>query len=214
MIGFQWYVARSKPMAEYITRDRLEMDGFDVFLPCIRSRHPRRGHEDQPLFPGYIFVYCDLDPSRWTLLRRLPHPVSLVTFGGIAPAVPNEVIEELAQRVQSINGGGGAWTSFRHGDRVRVSSGPFETLAQVAYETNSPRQRVRVLMEFMGRMVSAEVPWWEVTPVLGHEPSSTYPVRRPRRTRGRGRWVKGHGSRLDEEPLPVAAGLDSGRPLS
>ena len=212
-MGLAWYVARTKPLAEYVSRDRLRSAGFEVFMPCVRSRRPRPGRRDEPLFPGYLFIQCDLATTSRAMLRRLPQPVSLVGFGGVTPPLPDTVVGQLLDRVSALDGGGGLWTQFQVGDRVMVSSGSLEGLAQVDCDTNSPRQRVRVLMEFMGQLVRAEVPWWEVRPTTEHDPFAAMQDLRRRRTRGRGRWIRGSGPRA-AATHELAAAQDNGRPSS
>ena len=65
------------------------------------------------------------------------------------------------------------------------------TVAEVVEESKSPQGRVKVLLEFMGRLVSAQVGWQDLTPIQDEQ----YPKRRvPRRTRGGGRWIRDAGS--------------------
>jgi len=185
-------------MAEYAARDHLEIAGIEVFLPCARAHPSRPGHQDAPLFPGYLFLNYDLEEQGWARLHRIPQLLGLVAFGGEVPPVPDEVIDELAQRVRAINGTGGLWTRFRSGDRVRVALGPTESLAEVIEETKSPQSRVRVLMEFLGRLVEARVRWQDVQPVAANGLVHNHNGHPQRRTRGRGRWIRGFGPRIVE----------------
>ena len=201
-----WYLARTRPLAEYMARDNLATMGVQAFLPCSRTQTPRPGHLDAPLFPGYLFVRYDVEGLGWGPLSRVPQIVGPVAFGGNVPSVPNEVIEELSNRVNAIEARGGLWRRFREGERVRVAVGHIESLGRVIQETTSAQGRVRVLLDFLGRQVEAQVPGWGLNPVA--EDDSVTPVhedtmnpRPQRRTRGGGRWIKGHG--------PRALGLDS-----
>jgi transcriptional antiterminator RfaH len=197
----RWYVARTKPLAEYTARDRLDTAGCEVFLPLVGTVRPRRGRQDAPLFPGYLFLHYDLEERGWQLLNQVPQLAGLVAFDGVVSLVPDEVIAELVERVEAINRSGGLWTHFQVGDRVRVTLGPLGSLADVVVEAKSPRDRVRVLLEFLGRSVYAEVPWKDVRPGGVHDgarsaQSTKYMTpRRLRRTRGRGRHTKGFGPR-------------------
>ena len=100
--------------------------------------------------------------------------------------MPEEVITELKLRVDRINRDGGLWRRFRTGEKVNVVSGNVETLAEVVSEAKSPEGRVKVLLNFMGRMVEAQVPRHSLWPAEG---ASAAARRLPRRTRGRGRWI-------------------------
>ena len=187
-MAHQWYVARTKPLAEYTAASTLEHSGFQVFAPCALTLSPRAGHPDTPLFPGYLFLRCNLKED-WTSVRQVPQIRGLVRFEGQPRPVPDEVIAELAQRVNAFNETGGLRTHYLPGDRVRVMFGATEALAKVTEETKSPQARVGVLMEFFGGSVRAQVPWQNLRLADGftlHESEKA-----TRRTRGRGRWIRG-----------------------
>ncbi len=199
----QWYVARTKPLAEYAAASTLEGSGLQVFAPCVQSHRPRPGHPDTPMFPGYLFLRCDLKRD-WASVHRVPQVWGLVRFGGEPRAVPDDVIAALAQRVSAVNEDGGLYTHYRPGDRVRVIFGATESLAQVVQETKSSQARVRVLMEFMGNLVPTQVPWQNLRPAPTDQFTLHERQRAQRRTRGRGRWVQGL------RPDPVAT-VSNGR---
>jgi transcriptional antiterminator RfaH len=195
----RWYVARTKPLAEYAARDGLLDAGLDVFLPCVQTPRPRNGHQDVPLFPGYLFVRCNLETLSWRRFRWIPHFVGLVRFGDVATWVPDEVITELVERVESINNDGGVRTRLRPGDVISVVLGRGESFAEVVELPRSPQGRVRVLLEFMQRQVYADIPWRYVQAAGVEESRRNSSPEPPRRTRGRSRWIRGHG------PKAVAA---------
>ncbi len=220
-MALKWYAARTRPQAEYLARDRLETDGLEVFLPCVRTPRPRPGHGDVPLFPGYLFLQCDPEEHS---LPRLPQLMNLVRFDGEVASVPDDVIHDLDLRVKAISGSGGLWNRFRDGERVRIAVGPSESLAEVVEGANSPEGRVRVALSFMGRRVETEVPWRDVQPVGLSGVVPIYQDGRPeeqarhggsvRRTRGKGRRIKGRGPRANEGTGDTAGPSNNGHPSS
>ena len=189
----QWYAARTKSRAEYTAADSLRRAGYEVFSPHVATEHPRPGHADAPLFPGYLFLRCDLERQGWPLLRQVPKVLGLVRLGGAVPPVPAEVIADLEQRVQRINTTGGLWSRFLPGQRVRVVHGAVESLGEVIEEATSPQKRVQVLLEFMGRLVKAQVPRQNLLPAPADVLPWNQNRRALRRTRGKGRWLRGFG---------------------
>jgi len=184
-----WYVARTRSLAEYRARDHLEAMDVECFLPTVSTPSPRRGREDDaPLFPGYLFVRYELQEWSTRPLGWGQDLARLVTFGGVAPSVPEQLIDQLRHRVAEINGSGGLWKRYQPGDRVlvRLGSPEWESLAVVVKGAKSPEGRVRVLLEFMGRQVQAQVPWRDVRPA----PDGYAIWRRRRGTRGRGRHFR------------------------
>ena len=215
-MALKWCVASTRSRSEYLARDRMEAAGLEVLLPCARTPRPRPGHSDAPMFPGYLFVHCDLAEQGWSQLRLVPQLLGLVGFGGVLASVPDEVIEELVQRIDVVNGRGGLWLRFKPGDRVRVTLGPLESLAQVVEDAKSPEGRVRVLLDFLGGLTEARVPWSHVQPVGNHgvfrnEDGGSEHGHSPRRTRGGKRWIRGYGPRVVEGSLQRAGAIDNGR---
>lgn len=217
-MALRWYAVRTRPLAEYQARVRLESMGLEVFLPCSRTRRNRSGHEDTPLFPGYLFLRYEAEERGWRRLYRVPQVLGPVAFADEVPALPNKVIDDLKDRVAAINGTGRLWTRFIPGDRVQVSLGPIESLARVVEEALSPEARVTVLLQFLGRQVEAQVPWRDVRPpstqglLIGN-----WSGRIPRGTRGKGRWIKRQGSQSPRSKEGAATGthvLDKGRSSS
>ena len=190
----RWYVIRTRPQCEYSAAGTLAREGFEVFFPCVRTPRPRRGHDDEPLFPGYLFLRLDEQSPAWESPTHHSAVGGWVRFDGAVPAVPDEVIEGLARRVETINGDGGLWARFRRGEMVRVVSGKMESLAEVLEDATSPEARVKVLLEFMGRQVTADVPWRTLNRARSDQDLQGR-RRAPRRTRGRGRWIQGFGPR-------------------
>lgn len=197
-MALAWYVARTNPRAEYLARDQLEGKGIEYYFPVVSTQSPRQGREDAPLFPSYLFLRYDVESSESTSLRAMPGLTGLVTFDGVAPLVPDDVIVNLRQRVAEMNESGGVRSRFKTGDRVwvRWGSGDTEDLAEVLADTRSAQGRVSVLIEFLGRLVRGEVHRSNIRLADNAEASGhKYGNLSRRRTRGKGRWIEGFGSR-------------------
>ena len=187
-----WYVIRAKPRCDSQAAASLERNGFDLFFPRVRIARPSGTKIEAPLFPGYLFLHHDAETLGWASVMRLPGVLGWITFGGVAPVLPDRVVDELIERVDAINVDGGLWTRFKRGDTVQVVTGKLDSLAEVVEAPRSPQDRVRVLLEFMGRLVPAVVPWEHIRPIKDTSGGNDG-GRGRRRTRGRGRWVQGFG---------------------
>lgn len=192
-MALNWYVVRTKPQSEYIAANALRVEGYEHFFPTIQTVQKRSGKEEIPLFPGYLFVRCDVDRGQWPAIGLLSGVLGWVRFDGVASLIADDVVDELARRVESINDNGGLWIKYKLGQKVRVVSGQFESLAQVAEEPTSSDSKVRVLLEFMGQLVSAEVPWSDLH-IAPEDSRGNVNHGGRRRTRGRGRWIRNRGS--------------------
>ncbi len=191
-MGPSWYVLLTEPRAEYLAAAELSRGGFEIFFPRVKAAHKRAGRADEPLFPGYLFLHHDIESGGWPSFRIAHHVVGWVSFGGVIPSIPDQAITDLARRMEALNTSHGLWQRFRPGDRVRVVSGNLEGLAEVVEEAKSPQARTKVLLEFMGRLVQAQIPWQNLRSL---DDSYRDRHRPPRRTRGQGRWIRGFGTR-------------------
>ncbi len=187
----RWYPLRTRARCEHMADSALRKAGFEVFFPIVEIPRPLARKGEVPLFPGYLFVHHDFETETGDSPGYLPGILGWVRFGDTVPAVPDDVIAELARRVGAINTTGGLWHRFRPGDRVRVISRGMDNLAEVLEEPRSPEARVRVLMQFLGRRVQARIPWHDLQP-LDSRSINDGRDRPPRRTRGRGRRIRGN----------------------
>ena len=182
-----WHVIRTEPRSDSLAAAELERGGWQVFAPRLKTMRLRPEPVDSPLFPGYLFVNCDLDQEGVSSFGEAPHVLGWLQFSGLVPSVSDEVINALVQRVEMVNREGSLWTRFRPGQKVRVASRFMNGLGEVVEGTRSPQTKVRVLIEFMGRLVTATVARHDLQPIDGNPYLNK---RVPRRTRGRGRWVR------------------------
>lgn len=206
----RWYVARTRPMVEHAALDHLRSDGFEAFVPCTRTLHARRGRREVPLFPGYLFLRYDLEQEGSRPLRLVPHLRGLVTFEGVAPPVPDHVVEDLAQKVEQMNAGQGLWRRPRPGDQMTVAIGRTQTMAQVVAQAKSPHARVRVLLDFLGTRVPAQVSPESLEFAIGAIRPTAAPHHPPRRTRGSRRWIRGQGPQTGDQPAKGAPSSHNG----
>ncbi|MBM3949614.1 MAG: hypothetical protein FJ312_10355 [SAR202 cluster bacterium] len=189
-----WFVLRTKPNSESLAAANLERQGYELFYPRVAAPQAKQmGYRMVPLFPGYLFLRCADPYYRWPQVQYTPGVSGWVQLGGETPAVPDKAVEDLVERVKAINSTGGLWRRFKPGEHVLVASGKLEGLARVLEGPKTPQGRVRVLMEFLGQLVTATVPWEDVREIQGDQVVGN---RRGRRTRGGGRWIRGFGPHL------------------
>jgi len=187
-----WHVLRTEPRAEYLAADLLAEDGLEVYFPRVKAPEQRTGHDDTPLFPGYLFLKFDPLTEVWPSFRSGHRVSGWVSFQGMIPAVPDDIMTELKQTVESLNSGNGLWQRYRQGEKVRVVSNNIDSLAEIVEEARSPQGQAKVLMNFMGRIIHAQVPWTDLRTIIAQTDEKP---RLPRRTRGKGRFIQGIGPR-------------------
>ena len=155
----EWYCARTQPKHEHIAAASLRRNlGLEVFHPRLRmERATRRGvvNTVEPLFPCYVFVRCALDRSV-NDIRYANGISSLVQFGDRIPIVPEPIIEELKQCFESEEP-----MSVRDrlypGAEVTVADGALMGTRGIVVKLLPSRQRVQILLDFLGRTTLTEV---------------------------------------------------------
>src|SRR6266567_4620484 len=153
-----WYCARTQPKHEHIAAASLAQQlGLEVFHPRLRmERATRRGvvRVIEPLFPCYLFVHCTLD-NRLDEIRYVTGVSSLVHFGNEIPVVPDLVIEELRQCFETEEPMS-VEDRLYPGAEVTVAEGAFLGFRGIIVRL-SARQRVQILLDFLGRTTVTEV---------------------------------------------------------
>jgi transcriptional antiterminator RfaH len=145
--GEAWYAVRTKTCQEQRVEANLRNLGVRTLLPKLRrtdTRSNRRGSRIEPLFPGYIFVQCDIGASAHKI--GYTRGVKYLLGDSTGPvSIDDEVIDLIASRV----GEDGLVTiapSFKVGDAVRVQSGPLQDLVGVFQAQLTPSERVVILL--------------------------------------------------------------------
>lgn len=154
-----WYCVRTHHKREHIAAAHLrKLAGVDVFDPQLRLlRCTRRGRfcNTEPLFPNYLFARFDLG----LMLEKVgctPAVKFVLRFGGRLPEIPETVIADLKQQLAEVSSQ--VLTDAPvEGDEVEIATGAFVgTKAQVTHVLPA-KQRVRVLLDVMGRSVTTEL---------------------------------------------------------
>ena len=159
----QWYCARTQPRLEHVAAGHLRRLGGDVevFCPRIRLQRCRRGGSapfvTEALFPGYLFARFGFAQHHRDV--RYAHGVrGIVQFGHRYPTVPGSWITDLQREFGDDAAVTELATPLAVGTAVRVVGGPFQGLTAVVTRKRSGTERVRVLLEFLGRDIEAELP--------------------------------------------------------
>jgi transcriptional antiterminator RfaH len=157
--AWAWYCARTHPKHEHLAAGGLRKNlGLEVFHPRLRmERATRRGavHVIEPLFPCYIFVRCVL--AQYLDRIRYTYGISgIVHFGQRVPSVADAVIDELKQCFESEEPMRVEEPMYA-GAEVTVAEGAFLGSHGIVVRVLPARQRVQILLEFLGQATLAEV---------------------------------------------------------
>ena len=158
-LKWAWFCLRSQQKHEQIAANCLrQMEGVEVFNPCLRFIQPRRGRKvwiTEPLFPGYLFARFNWHDSLYRV-HYAPGVQSVVHFGNGWPTLPEHVIEEIRAAI------GPAEMrvipdELTPGDEVELLGEIFQGLRAIVTQVMPGRQRVAVLLDFLGRQTTMEL---------------------------------------------------------
>lgn len=146
-----WAVVMAKPNCEALAVVNLNRQGYVCYFPRFRERKPDKTVLIRPLFPRYLFVLFD---QVWYSMRGT-RGVSHVLMGEDGPAVIHpSVIDSLKEREDNEGfihlGKRTSEEKFERGQSVKTLEGPLVGLPLI-YEGMPARERVRVLVDILGR---------------------------------------------------------------
>jgi transcriptional antiterminator RfaH len=158
--GRHWFCIKAKPKHEHIAAAHIQLcREAEVFFPRIRFERPFKGRKIrviEPLFPGYLFARFEL-PRHVLQVRYAAGVQTIVHFGTHIPIVPEDIMAALMaefgrEEVREVN------ADPVPGDAVEIVMGAFAGLKAVVTRVIPARQRVAVLLEFLGRQLTVEIP--------------------------------------------------------
>lgn len=182
-----WFCVKTQPKHEHLASVALRRNlEVECFSPRIRFRKStRRGPVwfVEAMFPGYLFarfIYEDL----YRAVQSMPGVSSIVRFGARTAVLSDETIGDLRaasgeEEIIIFN------PEPEVHEPVKIAEGAFRGLEAVVTQVLPARERVKVLLEFLGRVVEAEIHTPHVIPAASPRASSlgVAPLSRPKSTR-------------------------------
>ena len=165
-LPIEWYCIRSQPSRQSVAAAHLRSFDIEVFNPHMRIKKATRlgvMWRREPLFPNYLFARFSLSESQ----RRVRYAfgvADLIRFGASPRVVSDGEISDL--RTQW-----GPAEEFviehrvKPGDVVKLSGRLFHGVEAEVLCLLPARQRVKVLMDFLGGPKEAEVDASDIVPI-------------------------------------------------
>jgi transcriptional antiterminator RfaH len=164
-----WFCLRTQPKREHIAAACLRQNpAVEVFCPRVRFRkQTNRGPVwfVESMFLGYLFAQFDYGSlHRW--VRQVPGMSGFVQFGDRLGLLPDELISEMKagmgnDEILEITQG------LAPGQSVQVAKGPFLGFDAIVTRLVAARDRVEILIEWLGRSLHAETGVADLVPLTG-----------------------------------------------
>ena len=155
----RWFCIRSQQKHEQIAAVHLrKMSGVEVCCPRVRlKRNTRAGAKwfTEAMFPGYLFARFVLEFSLKEV-RYTAGVAGILQFGDQYVSIADEIIEGLRQHTneQQLTV---LTPDLAVGNEVKIVDGTLRGLEAVVTQVLPGKERLRILMTFLGRQVEAEI---------------------------------------------------------
>jgi transcriptional antiterminator NusG len=142
-----------------------------ILVPAERVRSMKGGvkkEADRKLYPGYVFIELELDKD-----GRIPEKVwfTIKETDGVGdfiganqkptPMSPKDQAKML-EAAERKDDEPVLATSYRKGDKVKVTNGPFENFEGEVDEILADQGKVRIITAIFGRPTPLELEYWQI----------------------------------------------------
>lgn len=159
-----WYALYTKPKKEHQVDVHLQGQGIETYLPTVQRKIRRRDRPDRVVyFPCYLFARLDFTALPRSSIAWMPGIRHIVSFGDQPAGVADEIVDLIRCRLEGVEEVG--YGRLRQGDRVRIRSGPLRDLEGVFDCPLSSAERVRILLDVVGRMTPVEIDYSQLEPL-------------------------------------------------
>jgi transcriptional antiterminator RfaH len=146
----QWYAVRTKPREEERADLNLRTWEVQTFAPKLRElRTSGYGSQyvSKSLFANYIFAHFNVN-KQLQKIRYTRGVRNVVSFGGTPLSIDDQVIDLIKAQVDE-DGFISRDLELKVGDRIRINSGPFESLVGIFKRSTQDKDRVQILLDVM-----------------------------------------------------------------
>jgi transcriptional antiterminator RfaH len=149
-----WVVLKSQPRHELLAAHAVRAKGLGAYVPMLPAR--RRDGLSTPLFPGYLFANIEPGSDDLLRIRSAPGIAYVLPRASVPALLPTEVVDAIRRRLGDPTDAV-VHRQFKAGQRVTIVDGPFRWLDAVFDCHLSAVGRVRVLLDFVHRLVPAVI---------------------------------------------------------
>jgi len=142
-----WYAVRTKPKEENRADYNLRSLQVQTFAPKLKQRRTSGsgdGYTIKPLFPPYIFAHFNA-LSQLHKVNYTRGVQKVVSFAGCPISISDEVINLIREKADD-DGFVCLYEELKPGDKVRINSGPLQSLVGVFQRNLSDKERVEILL--------------------------------------------------------------------
>jgi transcriptional antiterminator NusG len=167
--SLKWFAIYTRSRHEFKVNKELSQKQFDTFLPVINSLRrwkDRKKYIEIPLFPGYLFINCQMDNHEHLEILKTKGVVRVLgTNKNKLSVIPDDEIKSIKILIENR-----ATISYhpyvKEGDQVVIVRGPLAGAKGILIEKDMYKSTVVVSIHLLGRSISVKVdscntaPFW------------------------------------------------------
>jgi transcriptional antiterminator NusG len=150
--------------------EALEAQVGRILVPVERVRSIKDGKRrdtDRKLYPGYVFIELELDngmiPEKvWFTIKETDGVGDFIGSNGKpSPMTPKDqakIIEAAERPEEPVL----AVSSFKSGDKVKVTEGPFVNFEGTVDDVVADKGTVKIIATIFGRPTTLELEYWQI----------------------------------------------------
>ena len=162
--GYEKHVMRS--LIERVKLAGMEEQFGEILVPTeevVEMRNGQKRKSERKFFPGYVLVQMDMNEGTWHLVKDTPRVMGFIGGTADKPApITDKEAEAILRRVADGSDKPKPKTLFEPGEVVRVTDGPFATMAAVVSDVEPTTQKLTVLVSIFGRDTPVELGFHQV----------------------------------------------------
>lgn len=150
--------------------ERIRALGFEEFFgevlipseTVVELKNGERKTSTRKFFPGYILVQMELNSETWHVVKDTPKVTGFVGGGIAPPAIPDEEVAKITQRMEEGVERPKPKVAFEVGETVRVIDGPFLNFTGVVEDVKPDKGKLKVMVSIFGRVTPVELEFIQV----------------------------------------------------
>ncbi len=170
--GAHWYAVHCysgyENKVKHNLEQRIETMGMagkiiEVVVPTedeIEVRDGKRRTVERRVFPGYVMVHMRMSEESWHVVRNTPGVTRFIGMGNRPQPLSQQEVNQILRRMEAE--APKIRVSFRIGQKVRITDGPFADFMGLVDKIDMERAKVSVLVSFFGRETPVELDFLQV----------------------------------------------------
>ena len=152
---------------------------FESVVPTEEVTETRKGTKKsvtRTVYPGYVLVRMDLTDASWAAVRHTPSVTGFVAHANAPVPISLDEVEKMLAPAALARAAAAATGSkprvrkveiadFKAGDSVMVVQGPFAGVHATITEINANSQRLKALVEILGRETPVDLTFGQIQKV-------------------------------------------------